>query len=136
MCGQWYTAGIATGGQNKNSLCKEDVHSLAYIQLEIGIAQTDKKERKERKKADEKSNLCGIDCCACRDALRVWEKNGRELHYIRKVFIISGDNPNAPYYETVITDKETGVIYLIVYGYNHLGITPLLNADGTPMLQD
>jgi len=48
--------------------------------------------------------------------------------------ILSGDNPNAPYYETVITDKETGVMYLVIYRYNHCGVTPLLDSDGKPLL--
>ena len=48
--------------------------------------------------------------------------------------IISGHNPNAPYYETIIVDKETGVMYLTVYSMYQFGITPLLNADGSPML--
>ena len=48
--------------------------------------------------------------------------------------IVSGNNSNAPYYETIIVDKETDVMYLIVYGANQFGITPLLNADGSPML--
>lgn len=48
--------------------------------------------------------------------------------------IVSGENPNAPYYDTIIVDNNTVVMYLALYGYNHFGITPLLNADGTPML--
>lgn len=47
--------------------------------------------------------------------------------------IISGENPNL-YQETIIVDNNTGVMYLALHGYNHFGITPLLNADGTPML--
>lgn len=50
--------------------------------------------------------------------------------------IISGHNPNAPYYETIIMDKETGVMYLTVYSMYQFGITPLLNADGSPMLAE
>ena len=50
--------------------------------------------------------------------------------------IVSGNNSNAPYYETIIADEETGVMYLIVYASYHFGITPLLNADGTPMLAE
>lgn len=48
--------------------------------------------------------------------------------------IVSGDSSNAPYHETIIADEETGVIYLVVQGPYHFAITPLLNADGTPML--
>ena len=48
--------------------------------------------------------------------------------------IISGENQNAPYYDTIIVDNNTGVMYLALYVGNHFGITPLLNADGTPML--
>lgn len=36
----------------------------------------------------------------------------------------------------VIADKETNVMYLIVYGGYHMGITPLLCEDGSPMLYD
>ena len=48
--------------------------------------------------------------------------------------IVSGENPNAPYYDTIIVDNNTGVMYLALYCSHHFGITPLLNADGTPML--
>lgn len=48
--------------------------------------------------------------------------------------IVSGENPNTPYYETIITDNETGVLYLVIYAYNHCGITPLLDTDGKPLL--
>lgn len=33
-------------------------------------------------------------------------------------------------------DKETKVMYLCVYGYSSMGITPILNSDGTPKLYD
>lgn len=61
---------------------------------------------------------------------------GEEFTRSGRFVIVSFYNPNAPYYETVITDKETGVLYLVIYGYNHCGITPLLNADGSPMTLD
>ena len=61
-------------------------------------------------------------------------KTGESFTMSGRFVIVSGDNPNAPYHETVITDKDTGVLYLVIYGYNHCGITPILNADGTPML--
>lgn len=61
-------------------------------------------------------------------------KEGDSFTKSGRFVIVSGNNPNAPYYETVITDKDTGVLYLVIYGYNHCGITPILNADGTPML--
>ena len=48
--------------------------------------------------------------------------------------IVSGENPNSPYSETIIVDNNTGVMYLALYTNYHFGITPLLNADGTPML--
>ena len=50
--------------------------------------------------------------------------------------IVSGHNPNAPYYDTIIVDKETGVMYLVMYAYNQFGIMPLFNADGSPMLDE
>lgn len=53
-----------------------------------------------------------------------------------RFIIVSGDNWNAPYYETVITDKETGVLYLVIYVNSQCGITPLLDRDGKPMLYD
>lgn len=34
----------------------------------------------------------------------------------------------------IITDKDTGVQYLYVFRGDSGGITPLLNSDGTPML--
>jgi len=51
-----------------------------------------------------------------------------------RFIIVSGDNCNAPYYETVITDKETGVLYLVIYDCYHCAITPLLDSDGKPLL--
>ncbi len=66
--------------------------------------------------------------CGC--GRKVWEGFTTSGRFV----IVSGDNPNAPYNETVITDKETGVIYLVIYGYNHCGITPLLDSDGKPLL--
>lgn len=51
-----------------------------------------------------------------------------------RFIIVSGDNWNAPYYETVITDKETGVLYLVIYIKHQCGITPLLDRNGKPML--
>ena len=65
--------------------------------------------------------------CGCRREV------GEEFTWSERFVIVSGSNPNAPYHETVITDKETGVMYLVIYGGYHFGITPLLNADGTPM---
>lgn len=50
--------------------------------------------------------------------------------------IVSGNNLNTPYHETIIVDEETGVMYLTLYAYYQFGITPLLNADGTPMLAE
>lgn len=63
-------------------------------------------------------------------------KAGDNFTYSERFTIVSGGNPNAPYHETIIADEETGVMYLIVYGPYHFGITPLLNADGTPMLAE
>ena len=63
-------------------------------------------------------------------------KTGENFTTSERFTIVSGNNSNAPYYETIIVDKETGVMYLVVYAYNQFGITPLLNADGTPMLAE
>ena len=61
-------------------------------------------------------------------------KVGEEFTRSGRFVIVSDDNPNAPYFETVITDKETGVMYLVIYNGNHCGITPLLDSDGKPLL--
>lgn len=67
--------------------------------------------------------LCG--CC---------RRTGENFTSSDRFVIVSGSNPNAPYRETIIADKDTGVLYLVVYGYNHLGITPLLDENGAPLL--
>lgn len=61
-------------------------------------------------------------------------KEGEGFTRSERFVIVSGDNPNAPYYETVITDKKTGVIYLVIYAGNLCGITPLLDSNGKPLL--
>ena len=61
-------------------------------------------------------------------------ETGENFTESERFTIVSGSNPNAPYYETIIVDKETGVMYLTVYSMYQFGITPLLNADGSPML--
>ena len=33
-------------------------------------------------------------------------------------------------------DKNTNVMYMCVYGYQKMGISPILNADGTPKLYE
>ncbi len=71
--------------------------------------------------------LCFCLCGCGRGAGEYFTKSQRFL-------IVSGSNESAPYYETIIVDKETGVMYLAVYCASHFGITPLLNADGSPML--
>lgn len=65
--------------------------------------------------------------CGCRKAGEDFTENGRFA-------IVSGDSSNAPYNETIIVDKNTGVLYLVIYKYNHGGITPLLDSDGKPLL--
>lgn len=61
-------------------------------------------------------------------------KTGEYFTSSERFIIVSGHNPNAPYYEMMIADKETGVLYLVVYTGYHCGITPLLDADGKPLL--
>lgn len=73
--------------------------------------------------------LCSSLCGCGREAGEYFTQSQRFL-------IVSGSSSNAPYYETIIADKETGVMYIAVYAYNQFGITPLLNADGTPMLAE
>lgn len=47
------------------------------------------------------------------------------------------DNSGTYIHRSVIyADKETGVMYLMLYGSYRAGITVLLNADGTPMIYD
>jgi hypothetical protein len=60
-------------------------------------------------------------------------KEGENFTKSGRFTIVSGDNLEAPYCETVIADRETGVIYLVIYVGDHCGITPLLDADGTPL---
>lgn len=68
--------------------------------------------------------------CGCgRDTGENYTTSGRFV-------IVSGSDQNAPYFETVIKDRETGVLYLVIYGLYRLGITPILNADGSPMTLD
>ena len=64
------------------------------------------------------------------------QKIGESYTESGRFILMSGDNPNAPYYDNIIVDKETGVMYLVLYKYHQLGITPLLNADGSPMTLD
>ena len=61
-------------------------------------------------------------------------KSGEEFTKSGRFVIVSGDNPNAPYYDTVIADKDTGVLYIVFYARDHFGITPLLDSDGKPLL--
>ena len=66
--------------------------------------------------------------CGCgRNAGEAFTKSERFV-------IVSGDNPNAPYFDTVIVDKDTGVLYIVFYARDHFGITPLLDSDGKPLL--
>ena len=37
-------------------------------------------------------------------------------------------------YLTIYVDRETGINYLFTQGGNAGGLTPLLNADGTPVI--
>ena len=60
-------------------------------------------------------------------------KTGESFVKSGRFTIVSGENPNAPYCDNIIVDNNTGVMYLVLYGYNHFGITPLFNADGTLM---
>lgn len=61
-------------------------------------------------------------------------KAGEGFTKSERFVIVSGYNPNAPYFDTVIADKNTGVLYIVFYAYNHFGITPLLDSDGKPLL--
>ena len=61
-------------------------------------------------------------------------RTGENFTETERFTIVSGNNPNAPYFETIIVDEETGVMYLAVYAGNQFGITPLLDSDGKPIL--
>lgn len=61
-------------------------------------------------------------------------KTGESFTRSERFVIIFGKNPNGPYRETIIADKDTGVLYLVIYGYDQFGITPLLDAEGKPLL--
>lgn len=66
--------------------------------------------------------------CGCgRKASEGFTESGRFV-------IVSGYSLKAPYNETIVVDKNTGVLYLVIYAYNHCGITPLLDSDGKPLL--
>lgn len=71
--------------------------------------------------------LCFFLCGCGRETGENFTESGRFT-------IVSGSSLDAPYCETIIVDKETGVMYLTVYAMHQFGITPLLNADGSPML--
>lgn len=51
-----------------------------------------------------------------------------------RFMVVSGNNYNAPYRETVLADKKTGVLYIVIYSGYQLGISPLLDKDGKPLL--
>lgn len=63
-------------------------------------------------------------------------ETGEDFTYSGRFIIVSGYSPNTPYYETMIADKDTGVLYLVVYKGHHCGITPLIDADGKPLLRE
>jgi hypothetical protein len=63
------------------------------------------------------------------------KKVGESFTKSDRFIIVSGEsNSNAPYYETIIADKNTGVLYLVIYSGNHCGITPLIDENGVPLL--
>ncbi len=75
-----------------------------------------------------------IICCALLILLcGCGRKTGESFTKTGRFIIVSGDNVNAPYYETIIADKNTGVLYLVIYAGNHCGITPLIDASGNPL---
>jgi len=61
--------------------------------------------------------------CAC------GRKAGEDIGTTGRFYIITGDNPNAPYHEMIIVDRDTGVLYLALYAGRHFGITPLLDSE-------
>ena len=63
-------------------------------------------------------------------------KIGENITESERFTIVSGKDPDAPYHEVIFVDEETGVMYLAMYECYRFGITPLLNADGTPMLAE
>jgi len=63
-------------------------------------------------------------------------KEGQNFTESDRFVVVSGKNYNAPYAETIIVDKETGVLYLTIHSTYHFGITPLIGSDGMPLLWD
>ena len=63
-------------------------------------------------------------------------KDGQNFTESDRFVIVSGKDVNAPYREVIIVDKETGVLYLTIRTIYSIGITPLLDSDGMPLLWD
>lgn len=63
-------------------------------------------------------------------------ETGEDFTSSGRFIIVSGYSSSAPYQETIIADKDTGVLYLVVYTGHQCGITPLLDADGKPLLRE
>lgn len=74
--------------------------------------------------------FCALTVLLCGCSRKVGENFTKSDRFV----VVSGDNLNAPYYETVIADKETGVLYIVIYTGHHFGISPLIDKDGTPLL--
>lgn len=51
-------------------------------------------------------------------------------------FVVSGRDSHEPYRKVIIVDKETGVLYLTIHTNYSVGITPLIDSDGMPLLWD
>lgn len=74
--------------------------------------------------------FCALTVLLCGCGRKVGENFTESDRFV----VVSGDNCNAPYHETVIADKEAGVLYIVVYTGHQFGISPLIDKDGTPLL--
>lgn len=76
--------------------------------------------------------VLGLSMClsitGCSDKLKDGNANFRYVDnkYIHLITICDKDDGNIVAY-----DENTKVLYLCVYGYSSMGITPIYNSDGT-----
>ena len=67
--------------------------------------------------------------CGCNDYYTVGESA-----FVSDRFITVSVSENADYWEKILCDTETGALYLYLRGPYQAAMTPLLKADGTPLL--
>ena len=77
--------------------------------------------------------LCGCTCgiAGCSERAAAQEEENEEQYR----FVISDRSINSLFVSaSIVTDTETGCQYLFVYYSGSAGLTPLVDADGKPML--